>query len=130
MMIPDEILKKGVLIRRGNDLFLFEEAPPVENFVFGGLYLGDKDKPSLHLCYELSRTKFPRTIISNAAVEKFTRGENVFRKAVVKGRVTGTVLVMSKQEDCLGIGKWQDNLLLNIRDVGEYLRKEKENKTV
>lgn len=127
MIVPDELLKDKFLIRKGDDLFLFDEELPFKNFVFGGLYLGNTDKPGLPVCYELSKTKFPRVTVSNQSAEKFTRGGNVFRKAVVKGRVTGTVLVMNKQGDCLGVGVWGEDLLLNIRDVGEYLRIEKDN---
>ena len=129
MIIPKELTDKGILIRQGEELFLFNEEP-VKNFVFGGLYLGNDKKPSLPSCYELSKLNYSKTTISNAASEKFTRGENIYRKAVVRGRVTGNVLVMNKQGDCLGIGVWKDDLLLNIRDVGEYLRKEKKNKIV
>jgi ribosome biogenesis protein Nip4 len=130
MKIPEELLKQGIIIRKGDDLYLFGKKPLNENFVFGGLYLGNTKTPSLHVCYELSKTNFPTATISNQAGEKFTRGENVFRKAVLRGRVTGTVIVLNKQKDCLGIGKWKNNILTNLRDVGEYLRKEKKNKSV
>ena len=130
MKIPEEILNKGFLVRKGDDLYLLSREIGFKNFVFGGLYLGNNKTPSLHACYELSKIDFPRTVVSNQAGEKFTRGENVFRKAVVRGRVTGTVLVMNKQGDCLGIGKWKDKILFNVRDVGEYLRSEKAGKMV
>ncbi len=126
MRIPEEIISKGELMDIKENQFLINPKIVYKYVEYAGFYLGSKKKPSLTLCYELSKTKFPRTIISNKASEKFTRGENIYRKAVTNGRVTGEVLVMNKQHDCLGYGIWKDDVLLNVTDVGEFLRKEKQ----
>ena len=125
MKIPEEILKEGIVIDKENNQFLVKELL-FKDFIFQGLYLGNLQKPSLPLCYELSKTDFPRVVISMRAAEKFTHGENIYRKAISKGNLTGEVLVMNKIGDCLGFARWKDDLLVRVRDVGEFLRTEKE----
>ena len=129
MKIPEEITINGNVIDVANKKYLVSEMK-FKNFLHQGLYLGTNQQISIPLSYELSNINFPKVIISNQAAEKFTHGENIYRKAVIKGNVTGEVVVMNKLGDCIGFGKWENKILTNIRDVGEYLRSEKNNKTV
>ncbi|PIO00066.1 hypothetical protein COT72_02765 [archaeon CG10_big_fil_rev_8_21_14_0_10_43_11] len=111
---------KGTLANHDGNYFLTNTTR--RNFLYSELFLGTKDTPSMNACFELAKTPFPRVIISNKAVEKFTHGNDIHERAVVSGELSGSVLVFNREGDCLGMGIWQGDRVKNVADVGKFLR--------
>ncbi len=109
-----------IVVNSNGRLFLTKTS--IRNFIYSGVFLGAKDEISATLCFELSKTDFPRIEISNQAAEAFTHGKNIYEKAIIKGEKSDTVLVMNRQGDCIGMGEWEDNTIVNLFDVGSFLR--------
>lgn len=116
----NELKGEGEVKNKNGKYFLSNTK--IRNFLYSGVYLGTEETPSLTLCYELSKTNFPRTVISNKAVLAFTHGHDVRGEAVISGKRDGTVLIMNRQGDCLGIGKWDEDRITNLIDIGKFLR--------
>ena len=116
----EKVKGTGELINRNGKLFLTNTK--IRNFIYSGLFLGTERTPSTQVCYELSKTSFPRNVISNKAAEVFTHGKDVYERAVTRGQKRGVVLVMNGQGDCLGIGRWEEKTIKNLIDVGKFLR--------
>jgi ribosome biogenesis protein Nip4 len=116
----DYFKSKGTLVNRNGKYFLSKI--DIRNARYLEFYLGTKDVPSMPACFELAKTSFPRVIISNKAVEKFTRGNDIHERAVVSGELQGHVLVFNRAGDCLGMGVWHGDRVKHLVDVGKFLR--------
>ncbi len=54
----------------------------------------------------------------------FLYGRDVFKKNIIKGDLAekGEKLVVNLQNECLGVGYWNGEMLENVKDRGMFLR--------
>ncbi|MBR9691023.1 hypothetical protein GOV08_05050 [Candidatus Woesearchaeota archaeon] len=94
-----------------------------------GVFLGDEKKgfnPSLALFERLSEMSDKKVFVDKKAEWLFLCGRDVFEKSVESGfDQKGLVLVQNEKDENLGLGKIHRNLVKNIIDRGDFLRREK-----
>lgn len=102
-----------------------------------GLFLGEKKKgnftPSLALIELLAKetqkkNKVPKIVIDKKTEWLFICGRDVFKKSISeedKYTKNGYVFLQNQKDENLGIGLVQGNMILNILDKGDFLRREK-----
>lgn len=94
-----------------------------------GLSLGtDKKnfKPSLYLLEKLSKQTNNKVFINDKAEWLFLCGRDVFEKNVFEDNSKNKIfLVQNGRDENLGLGMKKGNLILNLIDRGDFLRREK-----
>lgn len=81
------------------------------------------------LSLEFAFTLAPRATRNKVKINEkgetlFLYGRDVFKKNIVKGDLAkkGEKLVVNQQNECLGVGYWNGEMLENVKDRGMFLR--------
>lgn len=94
-----------------------------------GLSLGIQKKnfkPSLYLLEKISKLSENKIFINDKAEWLFLCGRDVFLDNVVEDNSSNKLfLVQNCRDENLGLGMKKGNLILNIIDRGDFLRREK-----
>ncbi|PVX23651.1 MAG: hypothetical protein CW691_10050 [Candidatus Bathyarchaeum sp.] len=138
-------LDESKIVRNRNRYYLLskklkQQAP--KGFFYAGAYLGSVKGtgffPSFLLLGMITKTKANKLIVDKKTAWLFICGRDIFKKGIVndanlkKGEY---VLIMNKNNECLGFGKMMITLraeidlnkvaVKNILDLGDFLRREK-----
>ena len=103
--------------------------------IHAGIYLGKKSKtgfiPSLYLLRWLQTRTQQKILLNDKSAWLFVCGRSIFRASVLSDisqlHPDDLVLVLNKEEECLGYGKVVDERVFvqNLFDLGDFLRREK-----
>jgi ribosome biogenesis protein Nip4 len=112
-----------------------------ENFFYAGIYLGKMKNgrffPSFSLLRMITETKANKVIVDDKTAWLFICGRDVFKRGIVKAvgskRKGDYTLILNEHGECLGFGKIcdlnkekDDVAIKNISDIGDFLRREKQ----
>jgi ribosome biogenesis protein Nip4 len=105
--------------------------------VYSGIYLGTKKNdyfvPSTLLLDMLAKSKHVKKVfVNDKAAWLFTKKKNVIDKSIINTTNNPEpgdwVLVMAPTQDCIGFGEYTDkNVVRNLFDIGDFLRRERRN---
>lgn len=134
-----------LILKKENRYFLLNKDLKrliTENFFYAGIYLGKikngKFFPSFSLLRMIAETKANKVIVDDKTAWLFICGRDVFKQGIVQAvgskRKGDCTLVLNKYGECLGFGKIvrdlgeekEDVAIKNISDIGDFLRREKQ----
>lgn len=104
------------------------EKENIKNLVASGLVLGHKKnnfKPSLYLLELIAKDSSKKIVINSKAEWLFLCGRDVFKDSILKKNATEFCLVQNEKDENLGFGLIKGNLVKNMLDRGDFLRREK-----
>lgn len=129
---------EGKLMRIGKKVFLvdekvFEMAVRIEKEIKAAPYclgvemgtLSRGFEPSIELAEVISEFTDVKTVITEEGEKLFSYGRDVFVQNIVKGKVEGERIVVNEENEVLGIGFFDSEMLKNVIDKGFYLRGKK-----
>ncbi|MBU7009335.1 MAG: hypothetical protein HXS46_01490 [Theionarchaea archaeon] len=129
---------EGKLVRIGRKVFLvdekvFEMAVEIEKEMKAAPYalgvemgtLSRGFEPSIELADVISELTDVKTVITGEGEKLFSYGRDVFVQNIVKGKVKGERIVVNEENEVLGIGFFDGEMLKNVIDKGFYLRGKK-----
>jgi ribosome biogenesis protein Nip4 len=114
----------------------------LRNFFYAGTYLGKikngKFFPSFSLLRIISQRRANKVIVDDKTAWLFICGRDIFKQGIVKAvgskRKSAYTLILNEHGECLGFGRILGNLseekddvaIKNISDIGDFLRREKQ----
>jgi len=109
-------MKKFITTKKINEIIEILGKP-----FFAGII---KEEPcSLHQLI-LEKCKLPSVFVADNAEQLFLYGRNILPESIIRGKRRGVVVVRNVLGEPLGIGRFEKNILRNIKDMGLYLRSE------
>jgi len=137
-------LDERFIIEKQNRYFLLNENLKkliTEDFFYAGIYLGKtkngKFFPSFSLLRIVAERRANKVIVDDKTAWLFICGRDVFKRGIVKAvgskRKGDYTLILNEHGKCLGFGKIcdlnnerDDVAIKNISDIGDFLRREKQ----
>ncbi|HVP92696.1 MAG TPA: hypothetical protein VMS94_03020 [Acidobacteriota bacterium] len=114
----------------------------LRNFFYAGTYLGKikngKFFPSFSLLRIISERRANKVIVDDKTAWLFICGRDIFKQGIVKTvgskRKGDYALILNEHGECLGFGRMlsdfdeekSDVAIKNISDIGDFLRREKQ----
>ena len=87
--------------------------------------LSEGFEPSIELAEVISGVTDEKTVITAEGEKLFSYGRDVFLQNIVEGRVKGDRVVVNEEDEVLGFGFFDGEMLKNVIDKGFYLRGKK-----
>jgi len=138
-------LDTNSIVKKGNRYFLINENLKrliTKDFFFAGTYLGKtkngKFFPGFSLLSVIAEKKANKIIVDKTTEWLFICGRDIFKKGIVEAigskSKSNYTLILNEHGECLGFGKILCNLdekkgrvvVKNISDIGDFLRREKQ----
>jgi len=139
-------LDERFIIQKGDRYFLLNETLKGligKDFFYAGTYLGKvkngKFFPSFNLLAIIAKQRANKIILDERTEWLFICGRDIFKKGIAQivgsKRKGDYTLILNRHGECLGFGRIVGNLdevrdedvaLKNISDVGDFLRREKQ----
>jgi len=97
-------------------------------FLYGGIYLGKEKKqfvPSLYLLQKLAEVSDKKVWLDEKNEWLFICKKDAKLQKVSKAKENEFVLVLNKNNECLGYGILGKERVKNLFDIGDFLRREK-----
>ncbi len=116
-LVGEEVLKIAEGIRRNG------VTPYALGVEIGTLSEGFE--PSIELAEVISGVTDEKTVITAEGEKLFSYGRDVFLQNIVKGKVKGDRVVVNEENEVLGFGFFDGEMLKNVIDKGFYLRGKK-----
>jgi ribosome biogenesis protein Nip4 len=95
----------------------------------GGIYLGNKKRkqffPSIALLDILAETYTQKIVVDKKTEWLFLCGRDIFAKSLNQDIPKGYSLIVNERGEVLGLGKKKKDLVENVLDRGNFLRREK-----
>ncbi len=133
-------INKNNVVKVGREFYLVENTKDFWdkfkgrlNVVWCGVYLGfEKDffVPSLWLLERLSEKVSKKVWVNSKGEWLFICKRNVLSESISKMENVENndlCLVVNQHDECLGIGKRENKVIKNIFDIGDFLRRERNN---
>jgi ribosome biogenesis protein Nip4 len=138
-------LDENLIVKKGNRYFLINEKLKnliTKDFFYAGTYLGKIKNghffSSFILLSMIAERKANKIIVDKKTEWLFICGRDIFKQGIMKimgsKRKGNYTLILNQHSECLGFGKMLHNLdegkkgvaIKNISDVGDFLRREKQ----
>ena len=138
--------KRYVRVKRNRYFLITREIEELtKDFFYAGIYLGKTKKdvffPSFPLLTMIAEGNANKVVIDRRTEWLFVCGRDIFRKGILKmdgsTRKGDLTLVLNENNECLGFGKIARDLngkkegfaVRNIADMGDFLRRERNNRS-
>jgi ribosome biogenesis protein Nip4 len=138
-------LNENQIVRKENRYFLINENLKrlvSKDFFYAGTYLGKikngKFFPSFRLLSMIAERKANKIIVGKKTEWLFICGRDIFKQGIIKvigsKRKGNYTLILNQHDECLGFGRILHTLdeeiggvvVKNVSDVGDFLRREKQ----
>jgi len=138
--------KRNVRVKKNRYFLITRQMEGLtKDFFYAGTYLGKTEKgvffPSFPLLATIAEGNANKVAIDRRTEWLFVCGRDIFRKGILKvdgsTRKGDLTLVLNEDNECLGFGKITRDLngrkegvaVGNIADVGDFLRRERNNRS-
>jgi len=138
--------KRYVRVKRNRYFLITREIEELtKDFFYAGIYLGKTKKdvffPSFPLLAMIAEGNANKVVIDRRTEWLFVCGRDIFRKGILRmdgsTRKGDLALVLNENNECLGFGKIARDLngkkegfaVRNIADMGDFLRRERNNRS-
>ena len=138
--------KRNIIVKKNRYFLITRQMERLTKaFFYAGTYLGKSKKgvffPSFPLLAMIAERDANKVVIDRRTEWLFVCGRDIFRKGILK--VAGSMrkgdltLVLNENDECLGFwkitrdlnGKKEGVAVRNIADVGDFLRRERNNRS-